>query len=70
VRTLVAATSDAAAAIGKGGSIGRVAPGFVPDLVIVRGRPWLDLDDLTAMSIVAVICRGRLVSGHIPRDES
>jgi imidazolonepropionase-like amidohydrolase len=68
-RTLVSATSDAAAAIGMGDSIGRVAPGFAPDLVIVRGRPWLDLAELTAERIVAVICRGRLVSGRIPRDE-
>jgi imidazolonepropionase-like amidohydrolase len=69
-RALVSATSDAAAAIGLGGSIGRVAPGFAPDLVIVRGRPWLDLAELTAERIVAVICRGHLVSGRIPRDGS
>jgi len=49
-----------------GDSIGRVAPGFAPDLVIVRGRPWLDLEELTAGNIVAVICRGQLVSGHVP----
>jgi imidazolonepropionase-like amidohydrolase len=65
-RTLVSATSDAAAAIGMGDSIGRVAPGFAPDLVIVRGRPWLSLADFTAANIVAVICRGRLVAGRIP----
>jgi imidazolonepropionase-like amidohydrolase len=66
-RAMVAATSDAAAAIGMGDSIGRVAPGFAPDLVIVRGRPWLNLEELTGESIVAVICRGQLVSGRIPR---
>jgi imidazolonepropionase-like amidohydrolase len=66
-RAMVAATSDAAAAIGMGGSIGRVAPGFAPDLVIVRGRPWLNLAELSAEGIVAVICRGRLVSGSVPR---
>ena len=66
-RTLTAATSDAAAAVGRGGSLGRVAPGFAPDLVIVRGRPWLDLGDLTTGNIVAVICRGQLVAGEIPR---
>jgi imidazolonepropionase-like amidohydrolase len=65
-RTLAAATSDAAAAIGLGESIGRVAPGFAPDLVIVRGRPWLDLAELTAENIIAVICRGQLVSGQLP----
>jgi imidazolonepropionase-like amidohydrolase len=65
-RVLRAATSDAAAAIGMGGSLGRVAPGFAPDLVVVRGRPWLDLAELTVENIVAVICRGRLISGRIP----
>jgi imidazolonepropionase-like amidohydrolase len=65
-RTLAAATSDAAAAIGRGGTLGRVAPGFAPDLVIVRGRPWLDLNELTTDNIVAVICRGQLVCGAIP----
>ena len=66
-RALVAATADAAAAIGRAGTLGRVAPGYAPDLVIVRGRPWLDLDQLTFESIVAVICRGQLVAGGIPR---
>jgi len=65
-RVLVAATADAAAAIGRGSTLGRVAPGHAPDLVIVRGRPWLDLGELTTGNIVAVICRGRLVSGAVP----
>jgi len=65
-RTLAAATSDAAAAIGMGDSIGRIAPGFAPDLVIVRGRPWQALEELTTENIVAVICRGQLVSGRVP----
>lgn len=65
-RVIKAATSDAAAAIGMGSSLGRVAPGFAPDLVVVRGRPWLDLAELTAQNIVAVICRGQLISGRIP----
>jgi imidazolonepropionase-like amidohydrolase len=65
-RTLAAATSDAAAAIGRGGTLGRVAPGLAPDLVIVRGRPWLDLDELTTGNIVGVICRGRPDSGRVP----
>jgi imidazolonepropionase-like amidohydrolase len=65
-RVIRAATSDAAAAIGMGGSLGRVASGFAPDLVVVRGRPWLDLAELTPENIVAVICRGRLISGRIP----
>jgi imidazolonepropionase-like amidohydrolase len=50
-----------------GDSIGRVAPGFAPDLVLVQGRPWLNLEEFTGESIVAVICRGQLVSGRLPR---
>jgi imidazolonepropionase-like amidohydrolase len=69
-RALVSATSDAAAAIGRAGSLGRVAPGFAPDLVIVRGRPWLDLAELSADRVVAVICRGRLVAGRVPEPTS
>lgn len=65
-RVLAAATSDAAAAIGQEAALGRVAAGHAPDLVIVRGRPWLDLNELTPGNIVAVICRGRLVSGLLP----
>jgi imidazolonepropionase-like amidohydrolase len=66
-RALVSATADAAAAIGRGDSLGRVAPGYAPDLVIVRGRPWLDLDQLTPENIVAVIGRGQLLAGGIPQ---
>ena len=36
---LVAATSSAAALLGVGDTLGRVAPGFVADLVVVDGAP-------------------------------
>jgi imidazolonepropionase-like amidohydrolase len=59
--------AEIAATVDEAHALGRVAPGFAPDLVIVRGRPWLDLASLTADNIVAVICRGRLTAGAVSR---
>jgi imidazolonepropionase-like amidohydrolase len=64
-RALVAATSDAADAIGWGDRIGRLRAGMAADLVLVRGRPWLDIDELTGDRIEAVVSRGRLISGSL-----
>jgi len=64
-RALQAATSRAAAAIGRGSSLGRVQPGMLADFVVMRGRPWLDLDDLDPAGIVAVVSRGRVVAGNL-----
>jgi imidazolonepropionase-like amidohydrolase len=66
VRCLRAATSDAAAAIGLGDELGRIAPGYGADLVVMRGRPWLDLRELRPENIVAVVCRGQVVHGELP----
>lgn len=65
-RTLQAATSRAAAAIGRAGDLGRVAVGYAPDLVVVRGRVWEDPEALRPESIVAVVRRGRVVAGGLP----
>jgi imidazolonepropionase-like amidohydrolase len=65
-RTLVAATSDAAAAVGLGDRIGTLAPGYGADLVIIRGRPWERIEDLHRDAIVAVVSRGRVVAGALP----
>ncbi|WP_394551979.1 amidohydrolase family protein [Agromyces sp. MMS24-JH15] len=65
-RTLVAGTSDAADAIGLGETVGRIAPGFVADLVIMRGEPWRSVDDLRAEHVVAVVSRGRVIAGELP----
>lgn len=65
-RTLQAATSRAAAAIGRAGDLGRVAVGYAPDLVVVRGRVWEDPEALRPESIVAVVRRGRVVAGALP----
>ncbi|KRE31339.1 amidohydrolase family protein [Agromyces sp. Soil535] len=64
-RALQAATSRAAAAIGRGSSLGRVQPGMLADFVVMRGRPWLDLADLDPGGIVAVVSRGRVVAGNL-----
>lgn len=66
-RALKAGTSDAADAIRLGGRVGRLAAGFGADFVVMRGRPWEDLDVLTASNIVAVVARGQLVAGALPR---
>ncbi|WP_368499507.1 amidohydrolase family protein [Herbiconiux sp. A18JL235] len=65
-RTLVAGTSDAADALGLGDRLGLVEPGYAADFVVVRARPWRDLGELTAESIVAVVSRGRLLAGSLP----
>jgi len=65
-RALRAATSDAADSIGIGGEVGRLGPGFGADLVVMRGRPWERIEDLDPANIVAVVCRGRVLSGALP----
>jgi len=65
-RALIAATSDAADSIGLGATIGRIAVGHAPDLVIVRGEPWADITQLTPENIVAVVVRGQLIAGELP----
>jgi imidazolonepropionase-like amidohydrolase len=64
--TLQAATSEAAAAVGLGDRVGRIKPGFGADFVVLRGRPWERVEDLSTDNIVAVVCRGQLVAGELP----
>ncbi|WP_049556839.1 metal-dependent hydrolase family protein [Nonomuraea sp. SBT364] len=64
---LRAATSDAADAIGM--PVGRIAPGLGADLVVLRGRPWERIEDLAVDNIVAVVSRGHVVAGRLPRPE-
>jgi imidazolonepropionase-like amidohydrolase len=65
---LRAGTSAAATAIGLGGRVGRLAEGYGADVVIMRGRPWLEAADIATANIVAVISRGKLVAGTLPGD--
>ncbi|MEU4574455.1 amidohydrolase family protein [Nonomuraea sp. ATR24] len=61
---LRAATSDAADAIRM--PVGRIAPGLGADLLVMRGRPWERIEDLTVDNIVAVVSRGHVVAGRLP----
>ncbi|NUR90669.1 MAG: amidohydrolase family protein [Nonomuraea sp.] len=63
-QALRAATSDAADSIRM--PVGRLASGLGADFVVLRGRPWADIDDLDTANIVAVVSRGRLVAGQLP----
>lgn len=63
---LRAATSEAAGAVGLGARTGRIAAGMGADLLVVRGRPWRRIADLTTGNLVAVVSRGRLVAGELP----
>ncbi|MGH3355098.1 MAG: amidohydrolase family protein, partial [Nocardioidaceae bacterium] len=63
---LRAATSDAATSIGLGEVSGRVATGACADFVLMRGRPWERIEDLSMDNIVAVVCRGTVVAGELP----
>ncbi|MEV5325476.1 amidohydrolase family protein [Nonomuraea sp. NPDC052634] len=61
---LRAATSDAADALGM--PVGRIKEGLGADLIVLRGRPWENIEDLAAENIVAVVSRGRVVAGRLP----
>jgi imidazolonepropionase-like amidohydrolase len=65
-RCLRAATSEAAAVVGLGSTVGTLAPGYGADLLVVQGRPWTDIADLRVERIVAVVSRGRVVAGSLP----
>lgn len=63
---LRAATSDAAASMGLAGEAGAIEVGGRADFVVLQGRPWERIDDLTTANIVAVVCRGTVVAGELP----
>lgn len=63
---LRAATSVAAASIGMGDRVGSLLPGRCADFVVMRGRPWERIEDLSTANVVAVVCRGEVVRGELP----
>lgn len=58
---LRSATSAAANAVGAGGLLGRIAPGYLADLVIVPGDPLADPAAL--LQVRATLKEGRVVAG-------
>ena len=66
-RALQAATSRASRALAMENSVGTIEEGRLADFVVMRGRPWLDLAELDTANIVAVVSKGVVVSGELPR---
>jgi imidazolonepropionase-like amidohydrolase len=66
-RALQAATSRASRALGLQRDLGRIAAGQLADFVVMRGRPWQNPADLDTANIVAVVSKGEVVSGELPR---
>jgi len=65
MQVLVAATRDAAFAFGRQADLGRVAPGWIADLIIVAGDP---LQDLEALARVARVIQGGSVLSQPMQD--
>src|SRR5688572_5548728 len=59
IDTLISATSLAAESLGLGDTIGRLAPGYVADIIAVAGDPAADLPAIR--SVKFVMAQGRVV---------
>ena len=57
-RAIRSATSDAADLLGKGSSVGKLAPGYLADLIAVEGDP---LEDVQALETVGFVMKGGTV---------
>ncbi len=62
---MVSANSLGAEALGLGGQIGTIAPGFAADLIALDGNP---LKDITAVRRVVFVMKGGLVYKNIRRN--
>ncbi|MFO0958633.1 MAG: amidohydrolase family protein [Isosphaeraceae bacterium] len=62
-RAIRSATSDAALLLGREKELGRVAPGFLADLVAVEGDP---LEDVRRLERVAWVMKGGSVAKELP----
>jgi imidazolonepropionase-like amidohydrolase len=63
------ATRHGAEAMGRGGELGRIAPGALADLVVVAGDPSVDIAVLQdAARIHAVVKGGRFAVDRLGRD--
>lgn len=60
IDTVISATSLAAQSLGMGDTLGRIAPGYLADIIAVSGNPT---DDITALQRVTfVMAQGRVVA--------
>ena len=57
-QVLTAATADAASAIGRGADLGRIAPGYVADLLVLERDPG---EDIRGLRSITHVCRGGVV---------
>lgn len=62
MEAIQSATVTAAEVLGRGGSLGRIAPGYFADIVAVEGNP---IDDLSLLMDVQFVMKG----GEIVRDQ-
>jgi imidazolonepropionase len=58
---VLAATDGAARAVGRGGRVGRLAPGAACDLVVLAGRSYLDLAYHLGVNLAATVVKGGAV---------
>ena len=64
-----AATDGAAKAVGRGGRVGRLAPGAAWHLVVLAGRSYLDLAYHLGVNLAERVVKGRIGGGR-PLTES
>lgn len=63
---LKSATVHAARTVRMQESIGKLEPGYATDFIVMKGRPWERIEDLSTDNIVAVVSRGCVVHGRLP----
>jgi imidazolonepropionase len=59
---VLAATDGAARALGRGGRVGRLAPGAACDLVVLAGRSYLDLAYHLGVNLARIVVKGGIVA--------
>ena len=59
VDAVISATSLAALSLGMGDSLGRIAPGYLADIIAVKGDPTTDISALR--SVTFVMAQGRVI---------
>jgi imidazolonepropionase-like amidohydrolase len=64
-RSLFAATYDAADSMRMSDTVGLLDTGMGADFIVMNGHPWQNIDDLNVANIVAVVSKGRVVSGSL-----